>query len=229
MNIRKIYKKLNLEIRLEEEINRFNTRLVNAIREIEDLLDDLFILENLINEFSFNLGEPGYESLIDYFFTSLGNEQEKLLNRNIFKYNVLLETLQQLVNEAQKTTSKDHYELALDQLLYRINQAFELSMIDIGYSISGNLIVKSQAKELDEELLSSNLIWLNKFSVARKLYEQALKHYLTKKKIDLRIKIRFLRKTGLMNYIIILVLLNTMFYHPKKNMKFIKNYYQKLN
>lgn len=61
-----------------------------------------------------------------------------------------------------------------------IKKVFEITPVDIGFLFTGETIIKKGAKELDEKLILENLTWLVNYPNTKQLFENSLKHYLTK-------------------------------------------------
>ena len=180
MHLKKIYQNLGLLPQYEEEIERFNNRLKLIIEKIEDVFVDAFYniheyeYETLLERFSFQLGYKKIQRLSTAFKS---DKTTSSLQRNIVALSVLIATLKELI---QKETDIYLYRKAYKNLRSDVKEAFDLTLVDIGYIYSNEIIIKSQAKELDKELILNNLFWLNRFPNVKKLYTQALKHYLTK-------------------------------------------------
>lgn len=170
MSLLSIYKNLGLQPNLGVEIRKFNFRLGKIIEELDLQYTDDFGNYNsiLLDKLSFSLGIE--HSRIWAFFD--GGSEEKTFKGNIFRLSMLLD-----ITGNNRLLIAPSYR---KKLIKQVEEIFNLSLLDLGYSLSGGEIIKKGAGELDEKLLKENLSWLKKFPDAREKFSNGLRFFLTK-------------------------------------------------
>ncbi len=179
MSLKKIYEQLGLSASYEEEATRFNERLRIILDEYYIRLKETAYYEPLIKKFAFLAGISDYYGVtlgryyfypLTTFFDKGGGER---LPRNLAKLSMLL--------SASSTGFSDEFaNLYFQPFVGRVQELFETSVVDIGYFLNGETILKAGAKELDEKLILDSLSWLSDYREARELFENSLRHYLSK-------------------------------------------------
>jgi hypothetical protein len=183
MNLRSIYEQLGMEAKYEEEIAKLNNRII-------------LIVDNIYARF-YGMGKPFFEEVYPRLaaeFAFLTGESkiyssgvmgiQKLPLRDFFRRdkegfytNILNLTL---LLEASKTMLSADWNDLYEFILVEAKRAIETTPIDIGYSFSGDRIIKKGAKELDEKLILENLMWLSKYPASKEFFENSLEYYLRK-------------------------------------------------
>ena len=181
MTLSQIYQQLGWNVKYENEVKKFNNRILLTVDNFHSKVykggDYEYIYPSLIKEFAFllgeseyygySLGEKNYFELIRFF----EGEEDTFLT-NIKNLTLLL--------EAARKTLVVRYSKYYTFLLGEIKKVFEITPVDIGYLFTGETIIKKGATALDEKLIIENLTWLADYPNAKQLFENSLKHYLTK-------------------------------------------------
>lgn len=180
MNLKKIYGTLDLTTEYQQEIGRFNNRLAKAVLELDmnleehdEIFDESYYDARLLNELTFALGVTGHRIGKTYQLFGQG-DTENTLKSNIFNLSVLLETLKKLKLPPY----------VMGNFRKRLQQVFEMQVFDLGYIFANDEVIRSEAKELDEQLVEGGLQWLETYPDSRKNFANALEHYLQKKYED---------------------------------------------
>ena len=186
MTLNKIYQQLGWNVKYEDEVKKFNNRILLTVDNFRSKFyegrDYEYIYPNLIKEFAFLLGESEY-----YRY---GSDRHGLEGKYYFelkeffkdKADTFLTNIKNLtlLLEAARKTLVVRYSKYYTFLLGEIKKVFEITPVDIGYLFTGETIIKKGATELDEKLIIENLTWLADYPNAKQLFENSLKHYLTK-------------------------------------------------
>jgi len=181
MTLNKIYQQLGWNVKYEDEVKKFNNRILltvdNFYSKFYEGGDYKYIYPNLIKEFAFLLGESEYygygpESKYYLKLTRFFEGKGDAFLTNIKNLTLLL--------EAARKTLASSYNKYYKFLLDEIKKVFEITPVDIGYLFTGETIIKKGATELDEKLILENLTWLVSYPNTKQLFENSLKHYLTK-------------------------------------------------
>lgn len=185
MTLSKIYQQLGWNVKYEDEVKKFNNRILltvdNFYSKFYEGGDYKYIYPNLIKEFAFLLGESEYygsgpEGKYYFKLKQFFKDKADTFHTNIKNLTLLLESARKtLIGSYSK-----HYTF----LLGEIKKVFEITPVDIGYLFTGKTIIKKGATELDEKLIIENLTWLANYPNAKQLFENSLKHYLTKHYYD---------------------------------------------
>jgi len=167
--LKDIYKRLNLETDLKKEQEKF----IKRIQLIFNTIDSKHLfpylggpddnLSGVSKKMAFLLGEEIREYLKEY----LNNQTvEKVLTVSEIFLNVI------------KDDSAFHFENNYFPL--KIEEAFNLSMIDLGISFKNGKFYKKDTEELDNKLIFEPLEWLNDYPKTKIFFEGALKENLRK-------------------------------------------------
>lgn len=184
MSLKKFYEQLGIEAKYEEEIAKFNKRIILILENFHsEFYKERYLMDTtyprLINEFAFLIGEsninkygPGghYFAPIKDFFSD--RKGEDAFYTNIINLTLLL--------QASKTVLLPYQGHLYHLILAEAKKVFEVTPIDIGYLFSGDTIIKKGAKELDQKLILENLTWLSKYPAIKQSFENCLKDYLGK-------------------------------------------------
>lgn len=185
MSLRTIYEQLGMEAKYEEEISKFNNRIIlildnyrSRFYENNYLNDEIY--PKLIKEFAFLIGEskiydygPGGLSFVPLKDFFKKNKEKDAFQTNIKNLTILLEVSKKILWD---TFHRNLYTFILTEA----KRAIEVTPIDIGYLFSADTIIKKGARELDEKLILENLAWLSNYPVIKQLFGNSLKHYLAK-------------------------------------------------
>jgi len=175
--LKKIYEQLGLDTKYEDEIRKFNSRILRLLDDFRLEFfehrehDDLYPL--VLKEFAFLAGISdiyGYDPERKYYF-----ELKKFFGQNDFEKNILNLTL--LFEVLKKDPVFKYYHEFLKK---GIEKLFAILPMSIGFFFNGETIIRQGARELDEKLISENLSWLSDYPATKKLYENSLIHYLAK-------------------------------------------------
>jgi hypothetical protein len=176
MNLKKIYNNLGLETDLKKEILKFNERIHTIVHDLER-----------------------------YFYSELGEYDDFLLNKALFKIGLakttrrfklfyLVETnnsesslknnllLIQIILDLlkQESYAVSLYSEATQDLELKLKETFDLALLNIGYKFQDGEIIKIGAKELDEKLVLENLEWLKNYPDSKEKFSNALRYYFKK-------------------------------------------------
>lgn len=181
MNLKKIYEQLGIEANYQEEVSQLNHRIILIVDNFDSMISgsrafyDRFY-PTLIKEFALLIGESRIEGngVMGSYYFPLKN----FFKENINHFDMNIKKLTILLEASKKVFSG--YEKLYNFILSESKRVIELSPIDIGYAFSGETIIKKGASELDETLVLENLTWLEKYPNVRLLFENSLKHYLSK-------------------------------------------------
>ncbi len=181
MNLKEIYKSLNLSTTYQQEIRRFNNRLVTVIAELDgelethdEIYDQTYYDEGILNKLLFELGVGAFSASRICTLFYRGDDEDRGLQSNIFRLSALLSVLSE-------------YKLSppvMHKFLRGIAQVFDRQVIDLGYMFEDNTIIKTSAKELDEKLVIDVLQWLACCPDSRDKFAHALEYLLRKKYSD---------------------------------------------
>lgn len=181
MTLSKIYQQLGWNVKYEDEVKKFNNRILLTVDNFRSKFyegkDYEYIYPNLIKEFAFLLGESEYyrygtEGKYYFELKEFFKDKADTFHTNIKNLTLLL--------ESSRKTLVGSYSKYYTFLLGEIIKIFEITPVDIGYLFTGKTIIKKGATELDEKLIVENLTWLANYPNAKQLFENSLKHYLTK-------------------------------------------------
>lgn len=180
MNLKKIYQSLNLSTTYQQEVERFNNRLVTVIAELDEKLetyDELYAQtyydEEILNQLLFELGvkAPTVSRICMLFYYG---DDERCLRNNIFRLLALLNVL----SEHKLSPLVTH------KFLRGIAHVFDKQVIDLGYTFKENTIIKTSVRELDEKLIIDVLRWLDSCPDSKEKFANALEYLLRKKWSD---------------------------------------------
>jgi hypothetical protein len=166
--LKDIYKRLNLETDLKKEQEKFIRRIQLIFKKIDSKHYSSMggpdnHLYDVSNRMAFLLGEETRRNLKEY----LDNPTiERVLTVSEICLNVI------------KNEPGFYYE---NKYFPReIEEAINLSIIDLGISFKNGKFYKKGAKELDEKLILETLDWLNDYPKIKIFFEGALKENLHK-------------------------------------------------
>lgn len=169
--LKDIYKRLNLETDFKKEQEKFIKRIKLIFRKIDSKHlspsggpdNNLY---NVLDKMAFLLGEGKKEYLQHYFYFDDNPTIERILTVSEIFLNVI------------KNEPAFYYEN--ENFPREIEEAINLSMIDLGISFKDGRFYKKGAKELDEKLIFETLDWLNDYPKTKNFFEGALKENLHK-------------------------------------------------
>ncbi len=165
--MREIYQRLGLTSTLEKEKEKFFNRIHTTFYQMYYNIGSP-LRENISYEMSFDLGERHYEYSDFLFNYDRGRKRSKQFEEILLVCELFLKVLLKL--------SKKSYIFFYE----RLEDAFENSVIDLGYSLVDGKIINQGDEELDKRLLIEPLQWLKKYPNAREFFEGALTEYLHK-------------------------------------------------
>ncbi len=173
MQLREIYSNLGLTADLRSEIKKMNVRLNRIVGWIiED--PDFFTVEeqesSILDILNYELGadHSGLDDFIRY------GDTEESLKDNLLAIQLILESIK---SNSDWNRSHERYSKAIEIALNK-------SLVDSGYIVKDGVLLKSGAKELDEQLIIANLVWLEKYPQIKEPFSNSLQHYLQKKYKD---------------------------------------------
>jgi len=182
MDLKRIYNNLGLLTTYQEEVKKFNWRILLLITEIENKFD-VNTHKSFFRKVLFKLG---YQPPKPLFLTALLEEpsgSQETLRRNLLILQIILEELKELSRERIYHHYMD-YEKLYEEIEQKVKELFSLCLVEVGFTYKNGFIIQSGAEELDEKLIIDVLEWLKDFPQEKKDFENALKAYLEKRYSD---------------------------------------------
>jgi hypothetical protein len=166
--LKDIYKRLNLETDLKKEQEKFIKRIQLIFKKIDSKHFSSMggpdnHLYDVSNRMAFLLGEEKRRCLKEY-----------LDNPTIERVLTVSEICLNVIKNEPGFYSENKY------FPREIEEAINLSIIDLGISFKNGKFYKKGAKELDEKLILETLDWLNDYPKIKIFFEGALKENLHK-------------------------------------------------
>lgn len=171
MSFKEIYTNLGLETNIKLERSKFNYRLYYIYSDLSDYVYE----HDFLREILYQLGQP-YDTYSLSGLVKVTDKEEDLV-ANLLVVQITIDIL---------FKKRDNFQLepVYQMFLEKIRESFNLSMLEIGYVVEGNLIIKIDAKELDTQLIIDNLSWLKNFPSIKTSYNNSIEFLLSKKYLD---------------------------------------------